>query len=229
VEGFTTRVSGSTDLFTAAGAAVVVVADRAGGSEWAGDDALMLLRRLRGSVTRSVIVCAGSTHRNLVERGVCELQMDRQRFFGTAPEALTAGARALTALALDASPRDVSLSVLGVPPSHIVIPWDAVTFAGFDITDLLDEPARRQLGARITALWPPGPYTLASAAVKTIEAMVGRTRAVISCFLGPDDSMGQRTRTAALPVRVCSTGVERVLVPTLNQVDRIALENAMLL
>jgi malate dehydrogenase len=229
VEGFASRVSGSRDLSHSSGAAVVVIADRVGNSEWEGEDGLMLLKRLSGLIPSGVIVCAGSSQRQLVDRGVRELHISRQRLFGTAPEALAAGARALTALAVDASPRDVALSVLGIPPAHVVIPWEDATLAGFALTRLLDEPARRRLAGRISALWPPGPYALASAAAKTIEALAGRTRSAVSCFVAPDDSTGQRTRTAAFPVRVGTDGIEQVLVPTLSVVDRIALENATML
>src|SRR5438067_2057559 len=56
IEGFATSVSGSTDLSTAGGAAIVVVADRFGGSEWQGEDGLMLLKRLDQVAPRAVMV-----------------------------------------------------------------------------------------------------------------------------------------------------------------------------
>jgi malate dehydrogenase len=229
IEGFATRLSGSADLATAGGAAVVIIADQAGGAEWHGGDGLLLLKRLTELASRSVILCAGASQRELIDGGVRELHIAPGRLFGTAPEALAAGARALVALALDGSTRDVALSVLGVPPSHIVIPWEEATSAGFPLTRLMDEPTRRRVGARIAALWPPGPYALASAATKAVEAMSGRTRAVLSCFIAPDDAEGRRTRTAALPARLSFSGIERIVLPTLSPVDRVALDNAMLL
>ena len=104
----------------------------------------------------------------------------RTRLFGSAPESLAAAARALVALAVNGSPRDVALSVLGVPPAHTVIPWADATVAGFALTRLVDEPSRRRLGARVAALWPPGPYALAAAATAVVEAMAGRSRRVAS-------------------------------------------------
>ncbi|PWT86566.1 MAG: hypothetical protein C5B57_00795 [Blastocatellia bacterium] len=229
IEGFATRISGARDLSIAAGAAVAIVADRAGGAEWEGDDGVMLLKRLSGFVSAGVIVCAGSSHRQLVDRAVRELHINRHRIFGSAPEALAAGARALTALALDASPRDVALSILGIPPDHLVIPWQDATLAGFAVNRMIDDPVRRRLAGRISALWPPGQYALAAAAAKTVEAMFGRSRSVVSCFLAPEDSMRHRLRTAAFPVRVGAAGVEQVLAPSLSVVDRVALENATML
>src|SRR3984885_9946572 len=127
VEGFATQLSGSTDVSTAAGAAVVIIADRMGGSEWQGDEGWLLLKRLTQTAAGAVIVCAGASQRELVDRGVRELRFRRERLFGSAPEALAGGARALVALAANGSPRDVALSVLGVPPQHAVIPWADAT------------------------------------------------------------------------------------------------------
>ena len=227
VEGFATQLSGATDVSTAAGASVVVLADRVTGGEWQGEDGLVLLQRLSQTAAGAVIVCAGPSQRELVDRGVRELKWSRARLFGAAPEALAAAARALVALAVDGSPRDISLSVLGVPPGRTVIPWADATVAGFALTRLMDEPARRRLGARIIALWPPGPYALAAAAATVVEAMAGRSRRAVSCFVAPDLSTGSHTRTCALPVRLGSAGIVDVLLPTLSAVEQVALDNAM--
>jgi malate/lactate dehydrogenase len=222
-------LSGSNDVSAAAGAGIVVVADRVGGGEWQGEDGLLLLKRLAQTASGAVIVCAGAAQRELVERGVRELRFMRARLFGSAPEALAGGARALVALAVNGSPRDVALSVLGVPPHHTVIPWADATFAGFELTRLVDEPSRRRLAARVAALWPPGPYALATAATMVIEAMVGRSRRIAGCFVAPDSSAGTHTRAAAMPVRLGPAGIVDVLLPSLSEVEQVALDNAMML
>jgi malate dehydrogenase len=211
VEGFATQLSGATDVSMAAGASIVILADRVTGGEWQGEDGLVLLKRLSHTAVDAVIVCAGPAQRELIDRAVRELKFSRTRLFGSAPESLAAAARALVALAVDGSPRDISLSVLGVPPAHTVVPWADATMAGFALTRLVDEPARRRLGARVAALWPPGPYALAAAAATVIEAMAGRSRRAVSCFVAPDLSTGSHTRTGAMPVRLgcrhCRHGV----------------------
>jgi malate dehydrogenase len=232
VEGFATQLTGSSDVSVAAGAAIVILADRAdrnAGGEWQGDAGVLLLKRLTQTASGAVILCAGAAQRELVDRGVRELRMRRERLFGSAPEALAGGARAMVALALNGSPRDVALSILGVPPAQTVIPWEDATSAGFTLTRLINEPTRRRLAARVTALWPPGPHALASAATMVVEAMAGRSRRIASCFVGPDTSAGTRTRTAAHPVRLGSAGIVDVVVPSLSVVERIALDNAMML
>jgi malate/lactate dehydrogenase len=190
---------------------------------------VLLLKRLTQTAAVAVILCAGAAQRELVDRGVLELHMRRERLFGSAPEALAGGARAMVALALNGSPRDVALSILGVPPAHTVIPWEDATIAGFALTRLVGEPTRRRLAARVAALWPPGPHALASAATMVVEAMAGRSRRIASCFVAPDTSAGTRTRTAAQPVRLGSAGIVDVLLPSLSVVERIALDNAMML
>jgi malate dehydrogenase len=227
VEGFATQLSGSTDISTGAGASVIVIADRLGSGEWLGEDALQLVQRLARSSPGAILLCAGASQREVIHAGVAELRIARTRLFGSAPEALAAGARALVALAVNGSPRDVALSVLGVPPAQTVIPWEDATLAGFALTRLVDEPSRRRLAARVAALWPPGPYALATAATMVIEVMAGRSRRMASCFVGPDTSAGRRMRTGALPVRLGPAGIVDVLTPSLTVVEQVALENAM--
>jgi malate dehydrogenase len=227
VEHFATQLSGSTDVATGAGAHVIVLAETMRGGEWRGDEGFLLLKRIGASSPAAVIICAGAQQRELVERGVGELKIRRERIVGTAPEALASGVRALVALAANASPRDVALSLVGVPPQHTVIAWEDATIGGFALTRQLDEPTRRRLAARASALWPPGPHALAAAAVKAIAAIAGRGRQVVSCFAGPDASAGARTRAAALPVRFDEAGIAEVVMPSLSVVERVALDNAM--
>ena len=229
VEGFATQLSGATDVSAAAGASIVILADRITGGEWQGEDGLVLLRRLSQTAAGAVILCAGTSQRQLIERCVRELHMSRTQVFGSSPEAMAAAARALVALAVNGSPRDIALSVLGVPPQHTVIPWADATVAGFALTRLVDEPSRRRLSARVTALWPPGPYALAAAVTVVVEAMAGRSRRITSCFVGPDTSAGTHVRTAALPVRLASSGIAEVVMPTLSNAERVSLDNAMML
>ena len=229
IEGFATEVAGSSDLTSAAGAALIVLADRSGGSEWQGEDGLSLLKRLSQLGPGSVVLCAGASQRELIERGVRELRFARERLFGSAPEALAAAVRAMVALETNGSPSDVALTVLGVPPSQVVVPWEEATIGGFAATRVLDEPARRRLAARIAPLWPPGPYALAWAGAKAAEAVLGRSRRTISGFIAPDDSNGRRARTAALPLRLGETGVLSDDLPSLSVRDRVALDNAMML
>ena len=229
IEGFASSVSGSADVSVVAGASVVAMADPFGAPAWQSDGALLLLKRIRDFAPQALIVCAGASHCELVGRGVRERYVSRTTLCGSAPEALAAGVRALAAIEANGAPSDVSLSVLGIPPDHIVIPWEDATVGGFALTRVLSEPVRRRLDGRVAALWPPGPYALASAAAKVIDAMLGGSRRIVTCFVAPDDSAGTRARAAALPVRLGRAGVIDVALPELSVRERVRLDNAMML
>jgi malate dehydrogenase len=226
LEGFSTSVLGTSELSTAASADLIVFAEPAASSGEAAD-AIALLARVRGFAPRLPIVCADSSHLALIERAD-RLGIDRGAILGSAAEALANAVRALVALEANVSASDVVLSVLGVPPSHIVVGWEDASIGGFAATRAISEPARRRLAAKVAALWPPGVYALASAASKVIDAMA-RARRIVTCFIAPDVSAGRRTRTAALPVRVGPYGVIDVELPELSAGERVALDNAMLL
>lgn len=229
IEGFASNISGSAELSSIAGASVVAIADSFGGPQRPTEASLLLLKRVRDLAPASLIVCAGADDCDLIGRGVRERHVSRTQLFGSAPEALAAGIRALTAVELNAPASDISLSVLGVPPHHIIVPWDDATVGGYSLVHVLSEPARRRLDARAAALWPAGPYALASAAARIIDTIFRGSRRLVTCFVAPDDSAGVRARAAALPVRLGRTGVVDVAIPELSVRERVRLENAMLL
>jgi malate dehydrogenase len=229
IERFHTVVSGGRDLLRAAGATVVVIADQASGTEWTGDDGIALLGRIVRTTPGAIFLCAGATQRELVERGVRELGVRRERLLGSAPEALVGALRAIVGLEAKGSPKDVALSVLGVPPDKLIVPWDEATIAGLGITRVLDVAARRRVEGRVPALWPPGPLALASAAARVTEAFLTGSRRVVSAFVAPDDTYGRRAKAAALPVRLRAEGLLNIELVGLSARDRVALDNAMLL
>jgi len=229
VEGFATQLSGSTELTSAGGARIIIVADQVQGGEWHGDAGLRLVGRLCELAPSAILLCAGATQRDIVERAVGELHLDRRRIFGTAPEALAAGARGLVALALNSSSRDVAMTILGNPPDQMVVPWDDASISGLGLIRLINEPIRRRLAAQIPALWPPGPHALAAVAGKAVDVIAGRSRMVLSCFVAPEESARHRARTTAVPARLGAQGLEEVVLPPLSVIDQVALDNATLL
>ena len=115
------------------------------------------------------------------------------------------------------SPRDVTMSILGVPPHQIVIAWEHAAVAGFAVTGMISEPMRRQLTRRIGALWPIGPYALAAAVCKVVDTVSGQSRRPVTCFVAPDDQAGLRARAAALPVRLDTSGLVEVMMPSVER------------
>ena len=227
IEGFTTPVAGSTDLSRVAGCALVIVADP--GTPQADTDPLLVLTQLKRLAARAVVLCAGVDGRMLVERGVRELQYSRETLIGSAPEALASAIRAVVALQVNGSVRDVVLTVMGTPPANAFVSWEDASIGGCAATRVLDEPTLRKLTSQIPPLWPPGPHALAHSAAEAVAAICGVSRRAVSCFVAPDDSLGQRARVVALPVRLCASGVESLAMPPLSGAAKTALDNAMLL
>jgi malate dehydrogenase len=229
IHRFSTRLSGARDLHAAAGSSIIVVADRAGSAEWQGHEGASLVERLARLSPDSIILCAGASQREMVEHGVREGGVARRRLLGSAPEALAAALKARVALEVNGSPHDIAITVLGIPPTHVIVPWDDGAIGGLAAWRLLDTTAKRRLAALIPRLWPPGPYALAAAALMAIEAMLGRSTRLMSAFVAPDDTSGRRTRAAALPARLGGDGLVSVELPPLGAHDQVALDTAMLL
>jgi lactate/malate dehydrogenase, NAD binding domain len=227
IERFATQVSGATDVLYAAGAAIIVIADRAGAGEWQGEEALVLLQQLAPVARPAIVLCAGASQRALIERGVGDHRYSAQRLLGSSPEALAGALRALIALETNGSARDIALTVLGIPPEQTVIPWHSVTIAGFAATDVLTEPVRRRIEARLAPLWPPGPHALATAAAEAVSSLVGESRRTLSCFVAPSETGERRYRAAALPVKLGPDGATRMELPELGPRARVALDTAM--
>src|SRR5687768_6128779 len=100
VRGSDARIEGVADLAAAAGASVIVLADPAGSSDWPGEQGLAVVRRLLklGCLDHAVLICAGAGHAQLMQQAFDELGVSRRRVAGSAPDALTAAARALVAI-----------------------------------------------------------------------------------------------------------------------------------
>ena len=227
IEGFTTPVAGSTDSSRVAGCALVIVADPA--TPQTETDPLLVLTQLKRLAARAIVLCAGIDGPMLVERGVRELKYSREKLIGSAPEALASAIRAVVALQVNGSVRDVVLTVMGAPPSNAFVSWEDASIGGCAATRVLDEPTLRKLASQIALLWPPGPHGLAHSATEAVAAICGVSRRAVSCFVAPDDTLGQRARVVALPVRLCASGVESLAMPALSGAAQTALDNAMLL
>ena len=223
VEGFSARISATEGLAAAAGADVIVLADHAGGQgEHAGDGGLGLLRTLSRLETRAPFVIAGGGARDLIARSVAELHIDPRRLLGSAPFALESALRSLAGLTVDGSGVEISLRVVGVPPRGAVVAWEEATVFGQPLSAHVAAHDISALSARIPGLWPPGPYALASAASRIVEAIVNGSRRRFSCFV----SLGHGG-VGAMPVELNEDGVVRIIEPTLTPQERTMMNNAL--
>ena len=227
VDGLDADVAGTGDLSVVIGAAAIVVADRPGSpGEWRGDDALPLLARVRAFAPQALIVCAGCGQLDLIERAIFEQHADPRRTVGSATEALRSAVTALAALEAGASPRDVSLAILGRPPGGAFVPWDDAAIGGLRATAVLTPPALARLDARLARVWPLGPMALAAASARVLRLALGGSPGSACVFGVPDRSTEVPTRGAALPARFNSAGASFEL-PVLTTRDRVRLDGVL--
>src|SRR5258708_3688774 len=227
VEPFNTRVTAATSPAAAAGADAIVLADLVSGGEIAGEPGLALLRHLARMETTAPFLFAGGLQRELMTRALTELHLAAARLVGSAPLALESAVRAVTAALMDASPADLSIGVAGVPPRDAVIGWEAATAFHRSIAEALAPHHLSALTARLPALWPPQPYTLASAAARVAEALAEGSRRRYTCFAAIDGTGAGRNIIAAVPVEIVKGGVGKALEPALSRYERTAFENGL--
>jgi malate dehydrogenase len=222
VENAHVNLSGASSLHAAVGADVIVLADDVSGAEHAGEAGLSLVRQLQAAGAAAPLLFAGATQRQLMQICIRELQIPAARVLGSAPAALASGLSALSGVMLDTSAAEVSLQVVGVPPRGIVVAWQEGSVSGQPLTSVMGAHEIAALSSRITGLWPPGPYALASAAARVSEALCSGSRRQYSCFV----DVG-RGRIAAMPVVLTRGRLARIVDPALSAQERTMLDNAL--
>jgi hypothetical protein len=227
VDGFATELSGTADETAVLGADAIVIADRAGGGEWSGDDAVALVRRVAHLNSRVPILCAGASHLGVIERGVREGGLDPRRLFGSAPEALRSAVIAVAALEAGCTPGEISLAIAGRPPSQVVVPWSDAAIGGRRAADVLSPHVIARLDARLPLLWPPGPLALGAAAARILRAAARRRHLVVSVFVGASHDQGERGGAGILPAMVDERGIAAMVPLALSGRDRVRLETAL--
>ena len=227
VEQFTTRLTAATSYAAAAGADAIVFADSIATGEIAGDAGLPIARQIARLDAEAPLLFAGGNARALMATAVTELRVAPRRVLGSAPLALEASVRAITAALLDASPADLAIGIAGVPPHEAVIGWDAATAFHQPMGSVLAAHHMAAMSARLPALWPPGPYVLASAAARVAEALAHGARRRYTCFAALDVPQAGRNVIAAVPVEIRRGGVARALTPALSRHELTLFENGL--
>ena len=229
IDAFHTDLVGTDDLSRVTSSAVTVVADRFGASssEWAAEEGLALLGRLKPFLGDVPLIFAGTQQTSLMAAAVRELGMRRERLMGSAPEALRSAAISMVAMEARCSPREVRLTVLGVPPGGFVIPWGEASIGGYALERMLQQVQLTRIEARITSLWPPGPYALGAAAARVAHAIVANARESFAVLTPLDGEFGVRRAVGILPAVLARTGIVHTRVPALDTRDRVRVETAL--
>jgi malate dehydrogenase len=223
VEGYDTRVSGTGSL-QGVGAEAFVVTDAPEGV--AGDPGLAppdsYLKPIVAAAGGSVLLTARPEGASLVAAAV-RAGMARGRVLGSAPLATASALRRVLADELGGTARDVSLTVLGLPPASLVLPQGAATLGGIPIARLAPAAERRAVGA--VKARPPGPAALAAAAEGVLRALFGLGESVRPAFVTLDGEFGHRRVALAVPARLGRGQVLGVVETGLEPVDRTALDS----
>lgn len=227
IDGYSSDIHATSDEAAVVGADAVVIADRASGEEWQGDSGAALVQRIAHLNGTALLLCAGARQLELVERGVREAGLSRRRLIGSAPEGLRGAVTAFVALEARCAPDAISLTVLGRPPSSIIVPWEDASVGGRRAVHVLAPPAITRLDARLSRLWPPGPLTLASAAARVLAAAAHRTNRTLTAFVAVANGEGDAGCVGMLPVTLDGRGITDVLEPSLSIRDRVRLETVM--
>ena len=227
VAQFSTRLTAAQAYAAAAGADAIVFADPIATGEIAGDAGLPIVRQIARLDAEAPLLFAGGMARTLMATAITELRVAPRRVLGSAPLALESSVRALTAALLDVSPSDLSIGIAGVPPRHAVIGWDAATAFHQPIGSVLPAHQMAGLTARLSALWPPAPYALASAAARVAEALAHGSRHRYTCFAAVDIADVGRNVIAAVPVEIRKGGLVRTLTPALSRREWTLFENGL--
>ena len=229
VDLFHTTLEGTDDESRLTGAQVCVIADRAGqpAGEWHGEDGLALLKRLAPYLSDMPIVFAGSTQSDLIAMAAREASIARARLIGSAPEALASAITGIVAMEARCAPGEVRLSVLGTPPRGFVVPWSEASIGGYALDRVVSQVQLTRIEARAARLWPPGPYTLGTAAARAVEAIVHSSRRTFSVLTVLGGEFGVRDRVGAVPALLAASGIVHARVPTLNTRERVLLETAL--
>jgi len=254
IDGSHTRLEGTEDATRVAGCDVCVVADRFGraeranetqvpnqprvltsateplagsAGEWRGEEGLALLGQLAPYLGRAPIVFAGALQVDLLGAAATELAIDRPRLLGSAPDAFASAVAAIVAVEANCSPRDVLLTVLGTPPSGLVIPWSEASIGGYGLQEVLAPVQFTRVEARVARLWPPGPYALGAAAARLVTAIVGASRQSVCVLTQLGGEFGVRNRPGCVSARVGPQGIVDIRVPELTIRERVQVQTAL--
>lgn len=228
IEGSRTSLEWAADGAACASASLIIVADSAAEpcAELQGESALAVVARAGRANADAPILCAGNTHRWLIEHALLEVPGRRGRVFGTAPHALASAGRALLAAQLGVSALDVRLPLAGVPPHAIVVAWDAAVVGDRRADDVCSHQTRRKVERALSSTWPLGPYALASAASAAATACLTASHRRFTCLTTVDvgDAVGGVGMASA---RLDATGVASVDVAPLSMSQTLAVERAL--
>jgi malate/lactate dehydrogenase len=186
-----------------------------------------MLSRIQPLLGRSPIVFAGTAQTILLGRAASEAGIDRRRLIGSAPVAFVSALAAIVAVEARCSPRDVALTVLGVPPHGLVVPWSGASIGGYPLLEVLSAPQLNRLEVHTRALWPPGAYATGAAASRVVDAILGNGRQSVPVLTWLTGEYGVTNRAGVVHAALGTTGIRNIHAPELTSRERSRLLTAL--
>lgn len=227
IMSFHAQLEGTADAARAVACDVCVIADGFSGRGDGAGDALLRIRRLAGYIGDAPIVFAGAAHIDLLATTAIEVKMPRRRLIGSAAEAVASAIRAIVAMEAECSPSDIMLTVLGIPPDGLIVPWSEASIGGYALQQVLPQVTLARLGARVRALWPPGPYALGTAAADVANALLSSSRRFFSVMTHLEGEFDVSGRPGIVSVRLGRGGIQQIHLPELATRERVLVQSAL--
>jgi malate dehydrogenase len=220
------RLTASSDVLSAVGASVIVVADPHGREDWEGESGLALIARLVKAGTTAPFVFIGARQIPLMELVARELGVAPNRLVATAGGAIVGAVRALIGLEVGGSGADVEALVCGRPPALVVV-WSSATIGGALAADRIAPHRQLAIGRAARGFWPPGPEATASATAGLIEALVDGSRQTHQAAAILEGEFESRGVAAQLPLLVEAGRIHTRIVPALTAQERLDLTKSL--
>ena len=223
IEGYDTRLLGAPRLKGLGAVDALVVADPADlpvSSPGLAPPASFVRDVVEATGAGLLVVATG--HAAALVAEAVRLGLPRTKVVGSSPLATAAALRSRIAEELAVTPREVALTVLGLPPDEPIVPWASATVGGVPLAGLSPLALRRALEA--VKGRAPGPVSLAAAACRVLKALCGSTPAVLPAFVTLEGEYGHRRIALAVPARLGHGRVESIVEVPLETVDRTAFD-----
>jgi len=241
IEGFDSRVSGTNDYESSAGADIfIVTAGIARKPGMSRDDLLKtnanVIRSVSSEIARvapdSIIIMVTNPLDVMAQVAMEASGFPRERVIGMAGVLDTARYRSFIALELDVSIEDIQALVLGGHGDTMVPLASYTSVSGIPLTQLLEQDRidalverTRKGGGEIVAYLKTGSayYAPAAAAVQMAEAIVKDKRRILPCAAWLQGEYGFNDLFLGVPCMLGENGLERILEVDLDADEQAAL------
>jgi malate dehydrogenase len=244
VEGFDSRVTGSTSYDAAEGSGIfIVTAGIARKPGMSRDDLLKtnagIVRAVSAEIARvapdSIIIVVSNPLDVMCHVAMEASGFPKERVLGMAGVLDTARYRSFIALELDCSVKDIQALVLGGHGDTMVPLASYTSVSGIPLSQLLSQDRidalvdrTRTGGAEIVGYLKTGSayYAPSSAAVQMAEAIVRDQRRILPCAAYLEGEYGQDGIFLGVPCKLGAGGLQQILEVDLTETERDALRKS---